>query len=69
MIRRTIFLLRAVFVGNALAFAAGPAAAAADAPALKTATIQYREVDRTYAAADQAGLVSEYRKLLAGALY
>ena len=49
MITRDIFPLRAAFAGLALAIALAPAAAA-DAPALRTATVEYREVDQTYAA-------------------
>ncbi len=48
MISRDIFLLRAA--GMALAIALASAAAAADAPALRTAPVQYREVEQTYAA-------------------
>ncbi|MBE0621264.1 MAG: efflux RND transporter periplasmic adaptor subunit [Burkholderiales bacterium] len=43
-----IFLLRAA--GLALAIALAPAAVAADAQALQTATVQYREVPHNYAA-------------------
>jgi len=49
MITRDIFPLRAAFAGLALAIALAPAAAA-DAPALRTATVEYREVAQTYAA-------------------
>ncbi|MGP1676701.1 MAG: efflux RND transporter periplasmic adaptor subunit [Burkholderiales bacterium] len=48
MITRNIFILRAA--GVALAIALAPAATAADAPALRTAQVQYREVEQTYAA-------------------
>lgn len=48
MITRDISLLRAA--GLVLAVALAPVAAAADAPALRTATVQYREVAQTYAA-------------------
>ncbi len=47
---RHIFLLRAAFAGITLAFPFAPAALAADAPALQTAAVQYREVEQTYAA-------------------
>ena len=47
MIARNIFLLRAAFAGIAIAFA--PAEVAADASALRTATVQYREVEQTVA--------------------
>src|SRR5665647_1238953 len=50
MINRNIFLLRAAFAGLALVVAVAPAAAAADAPALRTAQVQYRDVEQTYAA-------------------
>ncbi len=51
MISRTLLQLsRSVFAGIALALAHLPLAAAADAPALKTVAVQYREVDQTYAA-------------------
>ena len=50
MITRNILLLRAAFAGIALAIALVPAAVAADAPALRTAPVQYREVEQTYAA-------------------
>ena len=53
MINRTLLQLsRSVFAGLALALALAPwpIAAAADAPALKTTTVQVREVDQTYAA-------------------
>ena len=49
MITQDIFPLRAAFAGMALAFMLAPAAAA-DAPALRTAPVQYREVEQTYAA-------------------
>ena len=48
MITRYIFILRAA--GLALAIALVPAAAVADAPALRTATVEYREVEQTYVA-------------------
>ena len=47
---RSIFLLRTAFAGIALAFPFAPAAWAADAPVLRTAAVQYREVEQTYAA-------------------
>jgi RND family efflux transporter MFP subunit len=50
MITRNIFPLRAAYAGLALAIAFAPTAAIADAPALKTATVQYLEVEQTYAA-------------------
>lgn len=49
MITQDIFPLRAAFAGLALAIALAPAAAA-DAPALRTAAVEYREVEQTYAA-------------------
>jgi RND family efflux transporter MFP subunit len=42
--------LRIALAGIALSAAPGSRAVAADAPALRTATIQYREVEQTYAA-------------------
>lgn len=48
MIIRDSVLLRAAFAGMALALAS--TAGAADAPALRTAAVQYREVEQTYAA-------------------
>ncbi len=48
MITRYIFLLRAAAL--ALAAALAPAAAAAAVPALRTASVEYREVEQTYAA-------------------
>ena len=45
---RHIFLLRAAAI--ALAFPFAPAALAADAQALQTAAVQYREIEQTYAA-------------------
>ena len=50
MITRDISLLRTAFAGMALATALMPHAALADAPALRTAPVQFREVDETYAA-------------------
>lgn len=50
MTNRDISLLRSAFAGIALAFAFTPAAAASATPALQTYTVQYREVDQTYAA-------------------
>jgi len=50
MTTRGIFLSRAAFAWTALAIAIVPAAVAADAPALRTAPVQYREVEQTYAA-------------------
>lgn len=50
MITRDIFLLRAAFAGIALGFVLTPSPAVADAPALQTVTVQYREVDQTYVA-------------------
>ena len=50
MMSRNIVLSRAAFAGIALAIALPPAAAAADAPALRTAQVQYREVEQIYAA-------------------
>lgn len=50
MITRINSLLRATFAGIALAGVLAPAAAAADAPALRTAPVQYRELEQTYAA-------------------
>ncbi|MBE0615432.1 MAG: efflux RND transporter periplasmic adaptor subunit [Burkholderiales bacterium] len=47
---RDISLLRTVFAGVALACVFTPVAAAGDAQALRTYTVQYREVDQTYAA-------------------
>lgn len=48
MITQDIFFLRAA--ATALAIALAPAAAAADAATLRIATVQYREVEQTYAA-------------------
>jgi len=48
MITQHNFLLRAA--GLALCVALAPAAMAADVPALRTATVQYREVEQTFAA-------------------
>jgi RND family efflux transporter MFP subunit len=48
MINRDSVLLRSAFAGMALALAS--TAGAADAPALRTAAVQYREVEQTYAA-------------------
>lgn len=50
MITRDNSLLRAAFAGMALATALVPLAALADAAALRTAPVQLREVDETYAA-------------------
>lgn len=50
MITRDIFLLRAAFAGMTLALALTPPAVAADAPALRTVPVQYRDVEQTYAA-------------------
>ena len=47
---RSIFLLGTAFAGIALVFRLAPVAWAADAPALQTAAVQYREVEQTYAA-------------------
>src|SRR5512140_671139 len=50
MITRDVSVLRAVLAGTALMTALAPLAAVADAPALRTAVVQLREVDETYAA-------------------
>jgi len=50
MIIRNIFPLRVALAGIALGAILTPFALAADAPALRTVTVQYREVDQTYAA-------------------
>jgi multidrug efflux pump subunit AcrA (membrane-fusion protein) len=50
MISRAMLCLRIALAGIALNAAPGSPAVAADAPALRTATIQYREVEQTYAA-------------------
>ena len=50
MIDRSNFHPFAVLAGIALAVALAAPAVAADAPALKTVSVQYREVDQTYAA-------------------
>ncbi|MCX7143209.1 MAG: efflux RND transporter periplasmic adaptor subunit [Proteobacteria bacterium] len=50
MIDRSNFHPFAVLAGIALAAALAAPAVAADAPALKTVSVQYREVDQTYAA-------------------
>ncbi len=50
MIIQKIFSLRAAFAGIALGLVLALPAAAADAPALQTAPVQYREVEQTYAA-------------------
>jgi RND family efflux transporter MFP subunit len=50
MILRNIFSLRAALAGIALGVVLSSPAAAADAPALQTAPVQYREVDEIYAA-------------------
>ena len=49
MINRNFFYARAAFAGLALVLAIA-SAAAADAQALRTAPVQYREVEQTYAA-------------------
>ena len=50
MMNRNISLLRTAFAGGALALMLAQAAAAGDVHALRTYTVQYREVDQTYAA-------------------
>ncbi len=50
MIIRDVFSLRAALAGIALGAVLTPPAVAADAPALQTAPVQYREVEQTYAA-------------------
>jgi RND family efflux transporter MFP subunit len=50
MMTRNIFSLRAALAGIALGAVLIPSAPAADAPALQTAPVQYREVEQTYAA-------------------
>jgi RND family efflux transporter MFP subunit len=50
MIVRNIFLLCAAFAGIAPCAVLTPSAVGADAPALRTAAVQYREVEQTYAA-------------------
>jgi len=50
MIIRKLFSLRGALAGVALGTVLIAPAAAADAPALKTAIVQYREVEQTYAA-------------------
>jgi RND family efflux transporter MFP subunit len=50
MITQDIFPSRAAFAGFALAGVLASSVAAAAAPALRTAQVQYREVDQTYAA-------------------
>lgn len=50
MITRSIFVLRAVLAGAVFGAVLSAPALAADAPVLRTAAVQYREVDQTYAA-------------------
>ena len=50
MIARYHFLAPAAIAGIALVLASAPVAQAADAPDLRTAAVQYREVAQTYAA-------------------
>ncbi len=50
MIVRNILFLRAALAGIALSIVLAPPAVAADPPALRTAPVQYREVEQTYAA-------------------
>ena len=50
MINRSNFSSHGVLAGVAMALALTAPVVAADAPALKTAAVQYREVDQTYAA-------------------
>ena len=50
MVIRLVFLLRAALAGLVLSIALAPAAEAADALAVQTAPVQYREVEQTYAA-------------------
>ena len=50
MILRAVFPLRTAFAGLVFAVALAPAAGAADASAVQTGPVQYREVEQTYAA-------------------
>lgn len=50
MMTQDTFFSPATFAGMVLAIALAPAAAAADAPGLQTAPVQYREVEQTYVA-------------------